>query len=404
MSLKDALRVCVMADKVPYLEGPPGTGKSAIIKAVARDLEAEIWIVYLAQRAGNEIHGIPVVDQKPVEIAGRSFTLVRQAPPAWAVEAANHRGNALVFLDEVSNVAAGDAGQAMSILSERLVGEVDLPRENIAMVAAGNNVEMGAGAFRLPPPVVSRLVKFKVSIPTEAFAAADAFPSNWGVPLAPIKKFGTALDDALRWHHRRLLAAWVKANPDVFSPPKEAGVLADGFVCPRTVETAADLLAAADQFLPADRREAVETALLTGAMGVAGATGYVAFRETVADVRAEELLAAKHPKDLAHHTPPTPEKLFYMLLQIDGAVRARAAAQKDKPKEAVAAWVGAAAVCVWLMEHKAPLDLVAMLVGSLQTPELRPAKLSPPDWVAKLRPLRDVRVASGLDYTNLNMG
>src|SRR4051812_4524813 len=87
MVLNEAIKTCILADKVPYIEGPPGWGKSALVKFIGRLLGVKVIVHYLAQRAGNEIHGIPVVKRETLTINGVEHTLVEQAPPRVVLEA-----------------------------------------------------------------------------------------------------------------------------------------------------------------------------------------------------------------------------------------------------------------------------------------------------------------------------
>ena len=41
LELKDHIKLCIMADEIPFVTGSPGLGKSAIFAALAKELNLE---------------------------------------------------------------------------------------------------------------------------------------------------------------------------------------------------------------------------------------------------------------------------------------------------------------------------------------------------------------------------
>lgn len=404
--LEQVLKALVLADKVPYLESPPGWGKSAVVKALARELNAEAVIEYLGQRAGNEIHGLSVVAKEPLVIDGRPFPSVEQAPPAWALHAVRSESWIILFFDEINQLSPQDFGVTMSILTERKVGGVSLDRERIALIGAGNPPAVSAGGWRIPLPAVRRLVVIPLEISAAAFASPDCFVTNWGAPLRPIKKFGHELDMETRVRARTKVAAWVHANPDVFNLPKDLAVAYGGFVCPATCEDASDIMASVEQHVPAQFRADALQMGLRGCLGQAGADALLTFLDHI-DVPDSREVLDDPTRFFASAEVPSADKLYFFLLSLVEEMRLRNRAAKDKPgskvllAKAQASWENGLKVAAHLHEHEASTDLLCMLVGNFQLPELRPKDVKAPEIVDKLAPMVATMRAAGVSWVRL---
>ena len=403
-SIVEAISAVIAADRIPYLEGPPGWGKSSILKTLAVKKNAKLFIVYLAQVAGNEIHGIPVVNKELLTLGERQFTVVEQAPPRWAVEAAQMQ-NAIIFFDEVNQVSPSDQGQLMSILTERLVGSVHLDRSRIAIVAAGNPPEMSAGGWKFTPPARRRFVKLDMRLDPIEFASMDAFPSNWGYDLPPVVKFGNELPVNLRVKYRNMLAAYVRSRPNCFELPKDLGTMSEGFVCPATIEDSADLLAATEAFVEKSLQGEIRHQLLAGSVGIAAAADILTFLDLLDVPNADDLL--DDPTNFVS-SPRTIDldKLYYLLMSLGEAMRFRTRKTTESSSKAVltraqTSWQNAIKIATYLQANSAPKDLLCMFVGFLVRADVRPKQVVPPKEVAELIETLSVLKASGLSSTEL---
>lgn len=377
-------------------------------KALAREFKAKLFLVFLAQRAGNEIHGIPVVRREPLRIGDREFQVVEQAPPRFAVEASSAAGkaeNALIFLDELNQLSPADFGQVMSIFTERLVGEIPLPREHVALLGAGNPPEMSAGGWRMPLPARRRVVKLQMRVSAPAFCAPHAFPSNWGFDLPEVTKFGKTLDQEERYRSRTLLAAWVHTNQDVFTLPKDLSKMYDGWASPAVLEDVADMLVSIKQYVPESEQSEVREMLLNGSMGLAHAGSLMTFMDNMDVPDAREVL--DDPKPFMSSGGITePDKLYYFLMSIAGEVRFRTQAAKDITRKAVVekaknSWYNALEVVSFLNKQGSPRDMLTMLVGNLVSVGTKPKAVTPPKVVSEFAPLIATMRASGVELARL---
>lgn len=406
----EAVRCAGLIGQVPYLEGAPGIGKTEVVKAIARDLGADLFVVCLAQRAGNEMHGIPVVGREPVRLGDRDYTVVQQAPPQYAIEAKNSKkSRAVIFFDEFNQLSPTDAGQAMTIFSERLIGEVRLPRNDVMMVAAGNPAHLAAGASPMTPPVRRRLMVLPMEVDAKAWAAPHAFPSNWGYELAPLNVFGGhPLPEDDRMRKRTLIASWVHSKPDVFVN-KDVAKMREGYVCPATCEVAADVLAGVEAFVSKDHQALSRMMLLTSCLGPAGCQGLTTFLDNLDVPDPREVLDdpkkffAQYPSKRMDHA-----KMYYFLMSLVEETRFRT---KDHLKEnresllkrAQKAWYNGLEVAGFLSENGAPADFLVLFIGNMQSEGTIPKKVdvSLCPVIEKFTPMIATMRAAGVNWVKL---
>lgn len=374
-----------MAGKVPYLVGSPGIGKTAVVKSLAKVLQAKLYLVYLARTAGYEIHGIPTIGRSPIKVGDSEVVVVEQAPPRYAIEAGQQE-KAVIFFDELNQLSPPDMGQVMTIFSERTIGPVFLPRSKVIMVAAGNPPEVSAGGWKLPPPVRRRLVVLPMTPDARAWAEPDNFPSNWGFPLEDIAVFGeeNKLTEEERLRKRTIIAAWIRSDPSLFNQPDPVK-MSEGFVCPATCEDAADLLAAVDRFVDEKNRPEVRVALLSGVLGEAGCCSFINFMENLKTPSAEEVLS--NPAILEKWPDAIePSRLYYLLMAVTEEVRfsvqrARSKNTEELWQQARNKWYAALEAVGLLQKMGAPVDILVLCVANIVSPDNTPKKVD----LSKLR-------------------
>lgn len=132
-----------------FLWGPPGIGKSSLVRQVADELGMEVIDIRLTQMEPTDLRGIPV----PVEENGE--TLVRWAPPA--ILPRDKDAKAIIILDELPNAAPSiQAGSYQLVLDGRL-GEYVVPAGCIVMAAGNRETDKGS-TFKMPTPLMNRFV------------------------------------------------------------------------------------------------------------------------------------------------------------------------------------------------------------------------------------------------------
>lgn len=145
------------------LWGPPGVGKSDVVRSIATDVEADgkskakLIDMRLSMCEPTDLMGIPYFDSN----AGT----MRWAPPALLPSAEDGENYDLIilFLDELNGAAPAVQAAAYQLVLDRRVGEYVLPA-NVRVVAAGNRATDKGVAYRMPKPLENRLVHFEVRV------------------------------------------------------------------------------------------------------------------------------------------------------------------------------------------------------------------------------------------------
>lgn len=140
------VRASILSNTVPMLLGAPGIGKSSMLRALSRLLDAEVFSIQINQLADrSDLTGQRIDKEKHTNQAGdvieRSklsffphYTI--QQAIDYAVE--NPNKLSIIFLDEINRASSDITSAALSLSTERTIGGQKFP-ENVRIVAAGND-------------------------------------------------------------------------------------------------------------------------------------------------------------------------------------------------------------------------------------------------------------------------
>ena len=279
--------------------GPPGVGKTALVRQ-------------FIERHEGEFHHLPAYRLDPYTIGGLPAhrdgrTVI--GIPEWADRlnrAAAEGRMALLLIDELTTAAPSQQTAALTLLSDRLVGDQHL-HDGVTTWAAANPPDQASGGFVLEPPMISRLVV----VPWEqVFGMEDwlqSFP-DWCASRSLDRAMAQAVTEFLRMH------------PEHFSaPPREATM--DPYPCPRSWEAAvAALTCNGHEGTPWTRT------LLSGCVGPRVAAEFLRFLAARDALPPEELLRGA----------PLPSRLDQALAALDGLVAWAAQRPVQRAPEAVA--------------------------------------------------------------------
>ncbi|HVK08995.1 MAG TPA: MoxR family ATPase [Gemmataceae bacterium] len=136
--------------------GPPGCGKSAVVRRTAEDLKVDLVDVRATLLDPVDLRGLPrLTDDSAV-----------WCPPAFLPKG----GEGLLFLDELAQAAPLVQAACLQLTLDRRVGEYDLP-PGWSVVAASNRAEDRAGTHRLISPLLNRFVHLDLEVSVDDWQA-----------------------------------------------------------------------------------------------------------------------------------------------------------------------------------------------------------------------------------------
>src|SRR5829696_4130606 len=144
-----ALAALVPTRRPVYLWGPPGCGKSAVVRQAATTLSLDLVDVRATLLDPVDLRGLPKVTRD---------TAI-WCPPAFLPRA----GRGLLFLDERAQAAPLVQAACLQLTLDRRVGEYELP-EGWSVIAASNRAEDRAGTHRLITPLLNRFVHLDLDV------------------------------------------------------------------------------------------------------------------------------------------------------------------------------------------------------------------------------------------------
>jgi hypothetical protein len=246
---KSALIACVRAKITAMLVGPPGCGKTALIRAVAREVTLPCHELLASNCDATDIAGLAYVANGDLRRA-----LLPQIKAC--VDAPG-----LLFLDEISQVTPSVHGPLMRLLLEGYAGGQPL-HSGSAILAAANRPEECPGGIELTAATVNRVIKI-----------TDFFPT-----LSEIRAFfeGLGTEGSRLREDARDFAATLAVQPDLLdmAPPRPAIDAGAQFASPRGWERA--LRAFAEY---GSKEDDVGCALLAGGVGEAKSAMFLGIRK-----------------------------------------------------------------------------------------------------------------------------
>ena len=206
-----SLAALVPTRRPVYLWGPPGSGKSSVVRRVAETLGLQLTDVRATLLDPVDLRGLPRLDG---DRAG-------WCPPVFLPRA----GEGLLFLDELAQAPPLVQAACLQLTLDRRVGEYELP-PGWGVVAASNRAEDRAGAHRLISPLLNRFVHLDLEV------ASDDW-QDWAVATGVVPEVRTFL----RFRPALLFQFDPTTNPRAFPTPRSWQFVSD--VLPATP---ADLL------------------------------------------------------------------------------------------------------------------------------------------------------------------
>jgi len=148
---KRALRKCIKIQRPVFMWGPPGIGKSDIVKQIGDEQEREVIDIRLSLWEPTDIKGIPYYNSQ--------LNTMSWAPPAELPT--DPDSTAILFLDELNSAAPATQAAAYQLVLNRRVGTYVLPK-GVSIVAAGNRETDKGVTYRMPAPLANRFLHLEL--------------------------------------------------------------------------------------------------------------------------------------------------------------------------------------------------------------------------------------------------
>ncbi|MBV2121518.1 MAG: MoxR family ATPase [Candidatus Thiodiazotropha taylori] len=133
------------------LWGPPGVGKSDMVREVAHKHQAPVIDIRLSQMEPSDLRGIPF----------RTNGSVEWAIPSLLPNDERHGSQGILFLDEITSAPPTVSAAAYQLILDRRLGEYQVP-EGWAIFAAGNRQGDRGVTYSMPAPLANRFSHFEV--------------------------------------------------------------------------------------------------------------------------------------------------------------------------------------------------------------------------------------------------
>jgi len=276
-----------------FLWGPPGIGKSDIVKEFADDIGAELLILKASEIRPEELLGLPGLREGGFTTYHPLLPLHRLTEDWSAANPGEPRRPTVLFLDEMNCAPPDLLASYQYLLLERTVGGLggQKLRGDVTIVAAGNRTSDGAFVHSLSTPLASRVVHLHLQPSFE----------DWR-------------DWARRNRVRPTILAFLERRRSCFHDfdPSRRN---ETFGCPRTWAMLSDVLAEVE-----GTPDAVRQAVIVGTVGPGAGTEYLAFERTAMSApTAEEI---RETPDRVLTFPGRPDVAMAALENLLSAIRA----------------------------------------------------------------------------------
>lgn len=168
---------CLQAGLVPFLQGSPGIGKSAIGNGLTKSFNLAMVDHRLSTSPPEDMSGLPYFEERPY---GRvaNFAPFADLFPIEGMPLPEGKDGWLVFLDEYNSAKKDTQAASYKLLLDRMTGQKKL-HERVAIVLAGNLSTDRAIVNNLSTAAQSRLVHLEMQVSYHDWLRDVAIPQDY---------------------------------------------------------------------------------------------------------------------------------------------------------------------------------------------------------------------------------
>ncbi len=148
--ISQALELLIQSRQPVFLWGPPGVGKSQVVRQTAERLNVELTDLRAILLDPVDLRGLPRIS---------SDGLSEWCSPSFLPRS----GQGILFLDELNAAPPLVQAACYQLVLDRRVGEYELPG-GWTVIGAGNREEDRAVTHRMPTPLANRFVHLDFSV------------------------------------------------------------------------------------------------------------------------------------------------------------------------------------------------------------------------------------------------
>ena len=157
-------RIPVEKQRPILLIGPPGIGKTAIMKQIARELDCGLVAYAMTHHTRQSAIGLPYIAQK--EYGGKTvsvteYTMSEIVAAIYDYMADTGKSSGILFLDEINCVSETLTPVMLQLLQSKTFGSVSLPEDWI-IVAAGNPPEYNQSVHEFDMVTLDRVKHIEI--------------------------------------------------------------------------------------------------------------------------------------------------------------------------------------------------------------------------------------------------
>ncbi|WP_435108136.1 ATP-binding protein [Nocardiopsis synnemataformans] len=240
------LKLNLEGGSVPFLVGEPGIGKTSIIKALARSMNSQCYVIQVNQLADKS----DLIGARLLPVSGSTSYEQRFFPHHRVREAVsyahdNPRDWVILLLDEINRTTPDVTSAALTLSTERELGDTRLP-DNVKIVVTGNDK---GNVTALDDASISRFAVYRVT------PNAHTLMDHLGDRLNPSVRKVLSAHPSLVFARAKPAVPAVDGLDDddtttvAFSSLVDASEEMNQFTTPRTIEQVSEWLNRADHQL-----------------------------------------------------------------------------------------------------------------------------------------------------------